>query len=534
MKKYKFYFGKIGLLVIITLITIVNVIAQDHESKDNYTGNWEDAGTWDIGDGNINNGDIIDIKGHVNRNSDLLINNLAVLNVIDTLIIYGNFTVGNNGNLNILSGGILIVYGNATMDNRVDVALDSYFVVFGNYDQGNNSTIDAPDNDTLLYVSGTSSCGGGGTICLDADLVGDEDDMFDNPDLDEIIEATSNFITPRAPTFCIGGSVVLSIRDDGSNYQWSFEGSDISGATSYTYTATQEGEYDVDFYVGGVQQLVVPVTVTSSGTTATHTVSGIVTNETAIDAGDGEIDITVTGATDPIYDWSNGETTEDLTLLSAGDYTVEVEDVNGCRVSETFSVGVGGCTDPSLSTVTTPEICNGSSYDLNNVLVVDANGTSPTYTYHSGTPALPGNELVSTTVSPTTTTTYYILGTNGSCTDELAVVVTVNALPVFVPTADSPICFGETSQLKANFNDGSTTYSWSPSGDLTFPDTQENPVFDPSITGTNPTIPVQVTVTFSVTVTDSNTCSDAETVAVVVTRNPETGPDYHIDNTWGN
>lgn len=54
----------------------------------------------------------------------------------------------------------------------------------------------------------------------------------------------------------------------------------------------------------------------------------------------GGIDLTITNGTAPYtYLWSNGETTEDLTDVQSGDYTVEVTDGNGCTFNDTFTVG---------------------------------------------------------------------------------------------------------------------------------------------------------------------------------------------------
>ena len=51
-------------------------------------------------------------------------------------------------------------------------------------------------------------------------------------------------------------------------------------------------------------------------------------------ASDGSIDVTVTGGTGVYtYAWSNGETTEDVSSLSAGTYSVVATDENGCSVS---------------------------------------------------------------------------------------------------------------------------------------------------------------------------------------------------------
>ena len=48
-------------------------------------------------------------------------------------------------------------------------------------------------------------------------------------------------------------------------------------------------------------------------------------------ASTGSIDLSVAGGTSPFtYQWSNAATTEDISNLGAGSYTVNVSDANGC------------------------------------------------------------------------------------------------------------------------------------------------------------------------------------------------------------
>ena len=67
--------------------------------------------------------------------------------------------------------------------------------------------------------------------------------------------------------------------------------------------------------------------------------------------------------------------------------------------------------------------------DLSYCDLSNANLTGANLSYHSNTPAGSGNLLTSSVVSPTIPTTYYVLATNDTCTNELAVTVNVATQP---------------------------------------------------------------------------------------------------------
>ncbi len=102
------------------------------------------------------------------------------------------------------------------------------------------------------------------------------------------------------------------------------------------------------------------------------------------------------------------------------------------------------CTDPDISTSTVAEICPGdgatspNSFDLSTIVVIDAathSSGNASITFHDATPAVVGgaNDITALPiVSPTTTTTYYILATSpddSACTDEIPFIVSVDDMP---------------------------------------------------------------------------------------------------------
>jgi len=151
-------------------------------------------------------------------------------------------------------------------------------------------------------------------------------------------------------------------------YIWS------NGGTSSTITGLANGTYTVTVTngCGG--------TATASATISTSfTFSAAATNVSCNGGNDGSATLTIGGATSPTFVWSNGETTQNITGLTAGTYTVTI--TNGaCTVNASAIV-----TEPSAINLTlanqTNVACNGGT---TGALDVNISGGSPnpaTYTY---------------------------------------------------------------------------------------------------------------------------------------------------------
>ncbi|MCH8317002.1 MAG: T9SS type A sorting domain-containing protein, partial [Bacteroidetes bacterium] len=105
--------------------------------------------------------------------------------------------------------------------------------------------------------------------------------------------------------------------------------------------------------------------------------SSIVTDEICGN-GQGAIDLTVSGGTTPyIFVWSNGETTEDINGLSAGNYTCQITDSNGCFINLSADVLNAAGTLILDSSIVTDEICGNGQGAVD---ITVSGGTTP-YTF---------------------------------------------------------------------------------------------------------------------------------------------------------
>ncbi|MEO9533674.1 MAG: GEVED domain-containing protein [Crocinitomicaceae bacterium] len=158
----------------------------------------------------------------------------------------------------------------------------------------------------------------------------------------------------------------------------------VTGGTApYTYAWTPGGE-TTTMITGGAGNYSVQITdaaactSTFSYTIGEPTAVAATFNTTSVSCNgdtDGAIDMTVTGGTPTYtYSWSNAETTEDITGLAPGNYTVVVTDANGC--AENFNATVN---EPAVLTgsTTTTDIMTGNDGAID----LSVSGGTPPYSY---------------------------------------------------------------------------------------------------------------------------------------------------------
>jgi hypothetical protein len=181
--------------------------------------------------------------------------------------------------------------------------------------------------------------------------------------------------TTSSDVSCAGGSdgsIDLTVSGGTAPYSYSWS----NGATSQDLSGLVANTYNVTLTDGNGCQTTAGVTISEP---AALVLSFVVTDESGAGASDGAIDLTVSGGT-PAYSfsWSNGETTEDLSGLAGGTYSVNVTDANGCVVSDSRAVGT--LTGPlSVSITTSKDVsCFGGS---DGFATASASGGTPPYSY---------------------------------------------------------------------------------------------------------------------------------------------------------
>lgn len=195
----------------------------------------------------------------------------------------------------------------------------------------------------------------------------------------------------------------------------------------------------------------------------------------------GAVTANITGGTGPYtYLWSPaGATTQTVSNLPAGCYTVTITDVNGCVVSQTACITEAPIFS-AIATIVNPILCNG---DTALVMVAGTGGTLP----YTGA----GSFTVISGLNPFT-----VVDNNG-CTYSLMLIVT-EPTAITLTTNSSDEIVGNDGTATASVSGGTASYSylWTPSGQTAA-----------NATGLSAG-------TYTVEVTDANGCTETTQVQV--------------------
>ncbi|MGV3609904.1 MAG: PKD domain-containing protein [Fluviicola sp.] len=250
-----------------------------------------------------------------------------------------------------------------------------------------------------------------------------------------VTPGTPPTITAGGPTtFCSGGSVTLTSSAATGN-TWS------TGATTQSITVTASGSYTVTVLSGSCTATSAATVVTVNPTPATPTITP--SGPTTFCAG-GSVTLTSSSATGNT--WSNGATTQSITVSASGTYSVTVS-ASGCS-SASASTAVTVNPLPAVPTITAggpTTFCAGNS-----VVLTSSSATGNTWSTAETTQS----------ITVTTSGSYTVTVSNGSCSStSAATTVTVNPLPpVPTITAGGPttFCTGGSVVLTSSSATGNT------------------------------------------------------------------------------
>ncbi|MGQ8337062.1 HYR domain-containing protein [Sunxiuqinia sp. A32] len=264
------------LLFFVCLIGIVsNAYSANIQSVAD--GDWTNPAVWDsnpnlptIND-NVAIDDVVTIPdGTTVDVSSLYIASNGKLIVEGTLIIHGNFDMANNYPEIITgSNAMVIIYGTATLSNKVVINLSSYFVVFGDFTRnGSDNQGEIDVSEAHIYVMGEvdsswdnfTGCNGDydGTTTTEGDVcdAGGFQDLLDHvttDDLpsgvyDDLVEANItevNTLSASSLELCSGsGTVDLIISDAAASViRWYKDGDVTDGNGTSPFTISETGVY---------------------------------------------------------------------------------------------------------------------------------------------------------------------------------------------------------------------------------------------------------------------------------------------------
>ena len=327
----------------------------------------------------------------------------------------------------------------------------------------------APGTYTIAIQDG-NGCTGSGTV-----TIGEPTVLVANPSSIDATCGASDGEVSVAPT---GG-------DGNYTYAWS-----PGGQTTATVSNVSAGSYDITITDGNGCSVTETIQVnTTNGPTISVDAS---TDASCFGDSDGTATVSASGGTSPYtFTWTPGGLTGPTqNTLSAGTYTVEVEDDAGCI--STTTVTIDEPTEIQLTTSSTSSSCtvpDGSA-------TVSASGGDGNFTYSWS----PGGQTTATATNiGAGSYTVTVTDGNGCTATATENVQSTNGPNITIDNTTDISCFGDADGSATISVTGGTspyTYSWSPSG------------------GNAATASSLDAGTYTVTVTDDAGCISSETIVI--------------------
>ena len=237
----------------------------------------------------------------------------------------------------------------------------------------------------------------------------------------------------------------------------------------------------------------------------------------------GSICVNVTGGSAPYgYSWSNSATTNCITTLAPGTYTLTITDNNACSINASYTIS--GPASPLTSSHNSSNVnCFGGN---DGTITILTNGGTPPYTLTSTTLS-PGSTAITTQggsyIYPIVTAgthTVTITDANG-CTSSENIVITQPSNPLTISnlSANNVLCYGDMNgQIAFNATGGTAPYTvaWSVSGLPAICSVPSTIISNSGVISANGLCQG----VYSINVTDANNCPVVFTQAIIAPNTP--------------
>lgn len=204
--------------------------------------------------------------------------------------------------------------------------------------------------------------------------------------------------------------------------------------------------------------------------------------------------------------------TTSVTYANPGTYNAIIYTIGGgCSLFDSAFVSITVNPTPAVNVSGTNTICSGASTNL-----TATGATSYTWSPPTGLSATTG---ASVTANPTTTTTYAVTGTQGSCTNSSVIIVTVdNPTVASINFVDSTVACPTIVSFDGSNSTDATSFSWSfPGGS---PATSNS---------SSPTVSLNTAGSVTVSLTTTNICgTNTATFPITIVTNCGLGLDEFI------